>query len=875
MRHTRGTFLLFALAAVSLTVVLVFAFLKAIELQRNEATSSVFPLMAQQAALYGMRHAGEELIKDYRREAVASLDAPGRASFRAAAQPMSNERQWGDASSERVLDQVDVAMEARISRPLWEERMFNLGDNTNQLYRSDRDWFYVAGRGRWFEAEFRNRTDPAATTAPAAVPFPWDDGSDMDGAHAGDQEPGTLSAAIQSPVAFDAAWNRIAVSGSAADARNARKYARYRLRYAVTVRDLDGSILINPDPDIDWRAYAKADPSTYSDQTQRMVARHMHLMPTVASALLTFAPGLGTGDYGTVPDVMQHIFMGRGHGNNFNRTALPLDGSSVDPSPRSWPLMYRASSDLRAYGDTLYGFDGVPASEGGGTQLPLTGNRTYESRSVGVMLTGPQASPYNLCRAAFRLNSTTPTPLMMACTPFGRGLSGKCQTSALATSGPYDGWTSTPWKVNLLTAPPAVIRSLLYAYFPPGVVTIAGVRFCDLFNRTHSDAFTYAAPHGASAVVPDYHATDTRAADQRYPGSLMVNGGGSSDVLGKDIAVSGLRPVLDPYLYTSIAYTTAMPGADSYWNDMVVAFSNAVAVAKRGQMRYPFTKFHGDKWGSDPPYQITVDPATDEDVVAAEPTAKVATTRDFDRLFLACLGIDMAKQGPAFNAAAPYDATAYLWAGVTPTWPDWTDGHAGYLKAVKDTTTARETIRSLYKGAKLTAEQSSVLELVLNDFRLSFFGTDPAYTADFRPLDFNGDGYAACSAYRSDRTSARKDAARIALGIGQESAANASGEGEWSIADINRTGSDSERITPFCISGCLYVGRSRFWEVEVRGEVYDNHRKRPVANATLQTVIAIDPEGRLDAGTPGDQRQDQVLFQRWYYDRYSALMARE
>jgi len=863
------------MAAVALTVVVVFAFLKAVELQRNQAVAMAFPQLAQQAAQYGARHAIEELIKDYRREAVTTLDATGRRLFRAARIPMGADLERGDSASERVLDQVDVAMEARICRPMWEERAFGL--YSDELYGNDTDWFYVAGRGRWFEVEYRNRSDPAGTALPAAVPFPWDDGADVDGAHPDDVESGTLSADLQAPVAYDANWRRIDTDGTAASARSARARSRYRLRYAVVARDLDAALLMNPDPDIDWRAFTRADPRTYALPMQRMVARHMHAIPPLANALLNFAPGKDSNFHGSVPEAMQHVFTGRGHASNILRQDLLLDGSSVDAVPRTWPLMYRGSDDIRWHGgDRLFDYDGVAAGEAGGRPLPLTNFRGYRSKSTGVMLTGAQASPYNLGRAAMRIGSNTPTPLSMACTVFGRGLSGGALTAGSATSGPYDGWSSTPWKVNVLTAPPAVIRALLYAYLPPGVVEVAGGRFRDLFNQSHSDAFTYAPPPGAGPVLPDYNAADARAAAARYPGRWLQNAAGAHDTLGATIGVSGLRPVRDPYLYTSVAYAGAVAGTDSFWKDVIVAFSNAVAVAKRAHMRHPYSKFNGDNGAADPPYQMTVDPAVADDIVAAEPTAKVASTQELDRLFLACLGIDMANQGASASLAAPYDATAYLWQWAAPTWPDWADGRSAYIKAEKDTTTPRVTLRAIARsGAPNAAETSSAMELVLNDLRLSFFGSDPAYTPSFRPLDFNGDGYATCSAYRSDRASARKDPLRISDGIGQESAVNAAGEGEWSIADILRPAGDAQRIVPFCISGCLYVGRSRFWELQVRGEVYDNRLKRPVANASLQTVLAIDPEARRDRGLGNDQAQSQILFQRWHYDRYSALMAKE
>ncbi|MBN8525218.1 MAG: hypothetical protein J0M02_07775 [Planctomycetes bacterium] len=861
MRARRGTFLLFCLAAVSLTVVIVFAFLKAVELQRNQAVSMAFPALAQQAALYGSRHAVEELVKDYRREAVATLDAPGRAMFRAFRIPLGASLDRGDAASERMLDQADVAMEARISRPAWEERAFGLGGQ--DLYGIDSDWFYVAGRGRWFEVEFRNRTDPAATTQPAAVPFPWDDGVDADGAHGDDSEAGTLSADLRSPPAYDAAWTRIDVDGTAASARNARSQARYRLRYAVTVLDLDGALLMNPDPDIDFRAFAKADPTTYAQPLQQLVARHMHAVPPLVNALLNFVPGNDGNTHGTAPEAAQHAFMGRGHGTSFLRDALPLDGSAAVAVPRTWPLMYRGSADIRQHGgDHLYDYDGVAASEAGGSPLPLTAFTGYSSRSSGLMLTGAQASPFNLNRAVNRIGSRTPIPLLMACTPFGRPLSGGALTAASTTSGPYDGWTTTPWKVNVLTAPPAVLRALLYAYMPPGVVEIANGRFRDMFHKKHSDAFlAYDPPPGAGTVLPDHNAADARALTSRYPGQWMTNATGAHDDLGAAIQVSELPLVRDPLLFTSVAYPAAAPGANSFWKDIICGFSNAVAVAKRAHLRYSYSKFHADKDASDPPYQVTVDPAVADPEVAGEASAKVLTTKAFDRLFLACLGIDMAD---------PDAATTYLWTWGPLAYADWADGRADYIKAVKDTTTARATIKGFAaSGVANAAEKSATMELVLNDFRLSFFGSDPAYTPDFRPLDFNGDGYATCSAYHASRSPAR------AGGIGRESAANAAGEGAWSIADILRPAGDTQRIVPFCISGCTYVGRSRYWDVQVRGEVYDNRLKRPVANATLQSVLVIDPEARRDRGVANDQAQTQILFQRWHYDRYSALMARE
>jgi hypothetical protein len=58
-------------------------------------------------------------------------------------------------------------------------------------------------------------------------------------------------------------------------------------------------------------------------------------------------------------------------------------------------------------------------------------------------------------------------------------------------------------------------------------------------------------------------------------------------------------------------------------------------------------------------------------------------------------------------------------------------------------------------------------------------------------------------------------------------------------------------IDPFCVTGNFWIGRSRFWQVLVRGQVYDNLHKRPISQIDLETFLVVDQAQRAEAGSPG------------------------
>ena len=148
----------------------------------------------------------------------------------------------------------------------------------------------------------------------------------------------------------------------------------------------------------------------------------------------------------------------------------------------------------------------------------------------------------------------------------------------------------------------------------------------------------------------------------------------------------------------------------------------------------------------------------------------------------------------------------------------------------------------------LTVQQARNLELVLNDTRLSFFGSSPQYP-HFRPIDFDGDGTVWCIGYPA----------------GNQPATGRHGP------TIQAAGGQH-----VCLTGYLVFQPSRFFHCMIRGEVFDVVRNRPVARAGLEAVYAIDPDGSLydvfnmpTASWNSDPllckglEDSQILHQRW------------
>jgi hypothetical protein len=201
----------------------------------------------------------------------------------------------------------------------------------------------------------------------------------------------------------------------------------------------------------------------------------------------------------------------------------------------------------------------------------------------------------------------------------------------------------------------------------------------------------------------------------------------------------------------------------------------------------------------------------------------------------------------------------------------------------------------------VTKNRTKVMERILNDYRMSFFGTSPAYQATFRPLDFDGDGevHASCYEINTDPTKDGLTGAQNATyktarwqkvdeehpksGRGPAPTALTPMSADEKLAFSSNKDPDFDGSNPwFCATGSFFIGKSHYYRIWVRGEVYDNLLKKPLLSRTLEHVLAVDPESTIDpegnvgyAGRPADNIPFiQTLFQRWHLNDVQSELPR-
>jgi len=150
-------------------------------------------------------------------------------------------------------------------------------------------------------------------------------------------------------------------------------------------------------------------------------------------------------------------------------------------------------------------------------------------------------------------------------------------------------------------------------------------------------------------------------------------------------------------------------------------------------------------------------------------------------------------------------------------------------------------------GDPADIEAAKLMELVVNDMRMSFFGASPGYP-DFQPLDLDDDGTVRCSCYPNG-----------------------------SVLATEVAGAAMKR---FSVTGYFDFQKSRYYRIFVRGEVFDEVRSVAVAQDNMETVYVVDPDGDVVNGnlnfTPVPNRKtgmsdSHVLFQRHLHNRYLGL----
>ncbi|HYE03979.1 MAG TPA: hypothetical protein VEL07_00550 [Planctomycetota bacterium] len=922
----RGSFLVVCLAMMSLVAIVGFALLKQLRTQTDASTANQRAMLAEGAAQAGVAHALEQVLRDHagatieiRSDAGAAparaltfLDGPYRAPFGSLSHP-NTLTPWNGAETNAPDADKDVRPEHMLTLawlPWW------MGDPWATRF----SWYeregtqHYDGRGRYYEPGWYDLTRTPGDEPVRAVPFVEFAGPkpERDGA-----------------VFYDERFVRLDSGDPVAD----RKAARYRLRYAIGVEDLQGHLLVNPQADMRLPQDYRTPPA--------WVRRSGDAFAAIMGAA-------GHPDW--FVDHWQHVFQGRGWSVNVDKGA--------GGHPVTFPLMYRWSDRTSpeafwecyrkpeggARAEALYASTYVRGLAAGGETIRVDGHRWWGPRENGGgwpygmqrymhVAVGPQYSWWNLYYALTGCSpdwgANIPATMFMA-TPFGRpitrtpGYPGDYQP---ATRRWHQARVDTPFHVNVMTAPPAVVSAMLLAYLPPKFKVFkytridfyrytGKVRGNDTWERTpgasmaldgrnglnnvsyygrdllvdatHPGFAEFPAPRrdGASSppsltgevITPDYHVLDQRGAQEQYPG-LAWNGdssrpGEGTDDLGEHIDADEVGNGVCthtglPFIFMGLGpahyHAKQFPGNDaplltvrppdwfwedgmnlavkvpdpdlvkfqhSYWWDIYSSLATAISVMRAQWVQYP----------NDRSRPAQAFPAGDLDPTAFQ------TMRDLDRQFLAQLGESL--DAPGSDAPAALGLKAYRpqqrWTSAGSYWEFEPRTTSNNIRSLLD----QDLIANI-DGSLGSDQRARVMERVLNDVRLSFLGSSPEYAdgidwrsgatdaaAEFRPLDFDGDGEVACSCYPA--------ALAVAEGDGRGPKPPAEG---W-----------------FSVTGCFFVGKSRFFRIWSRGELWDNRLSRTISEALLESAVCIDPEGQGTADS-------HVLYQRWHFDKYQGLLS--
>lgn len=960
-----GSMLFLLIMLLAVLTLIAFAFVRSIQLNTAASKADAMFLLTQGAAQAGLDHATEAILADYAKTSVKLRNGAGgyttlnnpptvlegawRQPFTSLFRPNTRHNFGTVAESDDLSAWDDVREEDQLDAPFavfwWYGWNYAIGSSFNNGFT------YHDGRGRFYEPGFFNRpwlgTESGAPPNLPTVPLRYTDAAPA----VPDHSKGLWLDEHLRPI-------------DDADPILARRLARYRLRYAVGVEDLDGKLLANGDVWLEHPNVTDTNPAALpaiagtsgnepnAYRLQRLVRWspvYFNLMQTIGGT----AVGLRA----------EHVYFNRGSTANYAKAA--------DGFPVSWPLMWREVQQSNgtaghwsvfgfgpgnSYPTQLYQYiDGgnqmitAPSLAGG---MPLAKDATNESLTLG----GPQYSFENL-RLANQNSSEggngDKAIYHRMFTPFGRGMSANAETAT------YKDDVDCPWRVNVMTASRNVISAMLNAYIPwrtrtghydsitfypqnktdqggnpfphkgsPDLILTTNVDRAeparDCFIRTFNPSFLgYHGPTKAtgldSGLEPNWMTPDTRGVADRYPGPLMaaeplaslgVNQG--PDDCGKDVGTMsiananwttagfciysqggffntpgdvGFAPPTDPgsvkpgdwstlldsdekdgnknavkYYVWRWAYLKASADKylykNSYFFDMSWAMAQAISIQRMQWSQYD--NGYGTSWA--PTHNVNFSPH------ALWNPAAYQTIADLDRLFLENLGIDITQ--PAATTVTD---------GWTITW-QWADPWV-----IKRANIAINNIRTLRKLDKLAStpagtydslNRSRVMELVLNDYRMSFFGSNPDYRAQFRPLDFNGDGVVHCSCYASNpnalpRPTTADNAAEGALPASLTAIeAGKLRLDQWQPVAANDQGPTVD--TAFSIAGNFYIGKSRYYHVVTRGELWDNLIQRPVSGLTMDSVLAVDPAVSGASGLNGSS----ILYQRYHWNKYRGAMAR-
>jgi hypothetical protein len=921
-----GSILLLAVAVVAILLALAYGFLVSTRIALDAGKGSNLHLYAQSAAQSGLAHAYAVLERDF----LANPGEPThfRQHYRADFWPIDSymnapvgqdagtlgpeEENQNDSSTENLLTELyavyGTGPNAQVGAYWGRNNKFMAGT------------FMHPGCGRWIEPGY-HFLDGASKPFSFHLPYPYTTAvADWDPARTTVRDYGS-DPDVDVPLYLSAQLQRVAT----------RDLARYRLRYAVAIEDISNRLLGCPQG-----AYVPAPSAKTGATVSDSVANGVREVDA-AAARKYVSPFVNVGNYTASSDGGWHAhwawdsFLGHGSPPLYKNWA----------SLASWPLPVRFDASSNAYRvDEV-----LPAA-------PTIDdhNRIFSGEAVTTidLYVANQGPWYSWDSFAWSITSNdSGRQSVHTYSPFGsRG-------QLTASPGRWDSaYVDTPWRINLITAPPRIIGRMVDAYLPREVWTSDGI--CQMrwkkqvkvgalwvdtaaviapapgYTRT---TWTEFRPDNLRMTnlftdIPDdgnpngFHAIFRRMqngafASESYPGShrysdpglwhrdlgshvdLNVFAGTHNDVQrcrppmwGQYMGLSGddqpsyqiardhgpsdsgdwqlttpppalispettadTRWVTEQDVATSVGSWDQLVASrgflnDSYFLDVGTACFHAIAVTQLAWMgnadpasgagqviRYPA--------GAPGPFAaVAGQPVLDLDLTlpvdgVPDAPALLDTIAEVDALFVRNLG-----ESPEDHATGGRPATPG--AGLYVQKASGLNAKASII-----TFTTNANIKSLRLAGTITPEQANLMELAVNDFRLSFFGSSAQYP-DFKAIDFSDDGNVFCSAFANAHNAA-------------------GGDGKAAVPVADR----------FSLTGYFVMQKSRYFRIFCRGEVFDELLQRPVANCDTESVYCLDPDGAIyglnDQAVYGGARpalQTRVLFQRMMENRYVGTMSR-
>jgi|GEM_PF-3891958 len=907
----RGSIFLLVLGLTTVAVTLAFTFIVGARLRREQGLGDGASLLAQQAARSGVSHAIDVLTRDF-------LDSPNRAgSFGSrwfhAFGPIdtglegketnspNNDNSMGFEDSPFDRNENDVRTESRLVEMYLNDRKSG-GNYRGRKTPFTKGWYTSRGIARWIEPSvFHRDLLNKPISFHLSHPAPKDtSSSDPALKYRGEN----YLPDVSQPMWYDD--HLVPVDD--------RTLARFRLRYAVSVVDLGGHMLSAPQGEyvvppagvataVDAVGAAEIEPTLnekYADAFVNLSAQSPNMLRPWVAALVWRGQG-----------VWSDNIWGGGLGGN--PTAFPAIASFSGTVPAVWG----------DYDDRLNVAPIAPEPDGRITQ-PIPDGGT-----AAVMSAAGRQVRYTFDDGS-RARSWSADTWNYLMTPFARASRAKASPTRFD-----EGFTDVPWQVNVLTAPARTIASMVFAYLPKEAQLLKyrdfkksnWVSFDPVWGSNGWNGWTdytqntqVAHPHIDLFSSPDFLAKY----QQPYPGSAPTMWAGTNptaandtppvkpvgldaakwnEYLGGDYNINNWWKIPDNQMFGSVnsplqnsigrmypeypnegtileqpwaggvridinddnvgAYldwTSGMWYTDSYWYDLAQALTSTIALTQ-----YAHQALDGRQRLNDPtPDGIPRWPNVpgDSDYASRAGTPMLDTDRDgdgvndtpsqlasiaaIDRQFIKNLGEYPQSYSTGSRPINPHTAITIG------------RSHQHWVQSVPTVTvyTPSANIKSLRNAGKITAGQAKLMELVLNDLRMSFFGASGQYPS-FAGIDFDDDGVVQCSGYTGKT-------------------ATAGGTGYGPIVPVD------QRIS---LTGCFVMQQSRFFRIIVRGQVFDELRRYPVAEANLETVYAIDPSGliydvnrapsashdpngdKLHTDTV-DMSASRILFQRWLMNDY-------